>query len=278
MKKNYTKLTQEEKLNVIKDYQFCLLSVSFILEKYDISEGYFYNILRANNVETIGHKRYSYNVNESFFDRIDSEQKAYILGLLFADGCNDVKKRGGATVSLSLNEKDKDIIHQIKDILDFSGPAIERLDKRYNTTQIGLSINSKLLSDSLCKCGMVPAKSTILKFPDESVLPEQLFWHFVRGYFDGDGCIGIYCRGSRKNRPYSHVSICGSIPFISQLSVLFEEKSIKHRLEKKVKYSVLVINNEESRNLFMESIYQEASIFLKRKRDKWNQFQDMIDE
>ena len=114
LKKNYTKLSQKEKLKVIKDYQGNSLSVSCILERYNISEGYFYNILRANNIERIGHKRYSYNVDESFFDVIDSEQKAYILGLLFADGCNDIKKKGGATVSLSLNEKDEDIILQIK--------------------------------------------------------------------------------------------------------------------------------------------------------------------
>jgi len=278
LKKNYTKLSQKEKLKVIKDYQGNSLSVSCILERYNISEGYFYNILRANNIERIGHKRYSYNVDESFFDVIDSEQKAYILGLLFADGCNDIKKKGGATVSLSLNEKDEDIILQIKDILSFAGPIISRVDKRYNSRQVGISINNKTLSNSLVKCGMIPAKSTILGFPNENIVPKYLVWHFVRGYFDGDGCIGIYYSGSRKNRPYSHVSICGSIPFISQLSILFEEKSIKYRLEKKKKYSVLVINNQESRNIFMESIYKESSIFLKRKRDKWNQFQDMINE
>lgn len=36
-------------------------------------------------------------------------------------------------------------------------------------------------------CGI--NKSLILKFPDETQVPQNLISHFIRGYFDGDGCV-----------------------------------------------------------------------------------------
>lgn len=48
-----------------------------------------------------------YSLNESYFEKIDSEEKAYFLGFLFSDG--SVSKY---SLNLSLAEVDKEILEK----------------------------------------------------------------------------------------------------------------------------------------------------------------------
>lgn len=133
-----------------------------------------------------------YTLDETYFDTIDSPNKAYVLGLLYADGYNNETK---GEIRLSLNEYDKDILQRISKCIRYSKPLtfIKCDDKVASNGFISknmytLDIYNRHMSDSLAKYGVVQNKSLTLTFP--SFLEESLYSHFLRGYFDGDGS---YC-------------------------------------------------------------------------------------
>ena len=130
-----------------------------------------------------------YSFNENYFETIDSEEKAYWLGFLYADGYvvnNDVDKQ--YRVCLTLNENDKGHVELFKECLE-SNNSIRTVctklnDKEYFSSQF--YIYSKKMVNDLYNNGCVQNKSLILKPP---VIIDNLVGHFIRGYFDGDGSI-----------------------------------------------------------------------------------------
>ena len=94
----------------------------------------------------VGGRKRKYNVNDNFFDNIDTEEKAYVLGFLFADGCI-YKKR--SQVYIKLNRKDKCILEKINTALCSNFPIFDtvgRFSKNYKyTKKCGLNITSKRL-------------------------------------------------------------------------------------------------------------------------------------
>ena len=45
------------------------------------------------------------------------------------------------------------------------------------------------MSSDIAKAGAMQCKTHLLTFPSTNILPHELISHFIRGYFDGDGCI-----------------------------------------------------------------------------------------
>ena len=145
--------------------------------------------------------KYVYS-KEDYFDDINSQNKAYILGLLFADGCNHIYNSNGEgkyQITLSLQEDDKEILEKIKIEMDLQNPLhylIPRTGNYINgkivksaKPQWKLEFNNKHISLRLNELGMVQNKSLVLQFPDINSI---LYKHFIRGYFDGDGSIYSY--------------------------------------------------------------------------------------
>lgn len=126
-----------------------------------------------------------YTVNSNYFNQIDSPRKAYILGFWYADGYNYTN--GRYRIVLNLEQSDKQILDNIKEELQYTGPLLWDKKDGIRRPQYRLCINNKKLSLSLEKHGCPQAKTFILKFP--KFLDKKLFSHFIRGYFDGDGSI-----------------------------------------------------------------------------------------
>ena len=128
-------------------------------------------------------------LKHDFFKIIDSEEKAYFLGLLYADGYNYTKGKS-KFVSLRLMEKDKDILEKFN--LCIGNPynlSFYKKRQQQHSNVIGLQINSKTFCDYLEKMGCPQTKTSILKFPKEKQVPSHLVSHFIRGCFDGDGSV-----------------------------------------------------------------------------------------
>src|SRR3989344_1919719 len=111
---------------------------------------------------------------------------AYVLGYIYADGSlNDSPYMRGKYVQVS--SVDKSSIERIKRWLDSEHKITEA-----KPTFIGgricfkLRIGSHKIYNDLFRLGLYPNKSLTVKFPR---IPKKYFSHFVRGYFDGDGCI-----------------------------------------------------------------------------------------
>lgn len=136
-------------------------------------------------------KRKDYN--ENYFEKIDTQEKAYFLGFIFADGCvifDPIRYRYKLTVKI--HSKDKHILNSLISSIDGEMMVWENETKFSQVTLSG----KKIVSD-LIKLGATPNKTFDLQYP---IIDENLEKHFLRGYFDGDGCIRVRTdrRGNTK--------------------------------------------------------------------------------
>lgn len=122
------------------------------------------------------HLRFS--INENYFELIDSHEKSYWLGFIYADG-NIYKNK----LQIGLAHKDKNILNKFK-------RCINSNYKLYNDGGYPKFIvrNNKIVQD-LNKLGVFPKKSLNLIFPDTKQVSDEFINSFILGYFDGDGWI-----------------------------------------------------------------------------------------
>ncbi len=190
-----TKRNQQIDQEIVSLYNSGLTTYQ-VAEKIKCSQTCVLNCLKENNICRRPTSSYNtkYITNLNFFNKIDNEEKAYFLGLLYADGNNYVRGRHSYEVSIKLKAEDKYILEKLRDYLCPRMKLKKVIDKRTNNLHYLLKINNKELSDQLTKLGCVPSKSLLLTFP---VIEERLINHFIRGYFDGDG--SLYGKKPKKN-------------------------------------------------------------------------------
>jgi hypothetical protein len=122
-------------------------------------------------------------VNQRFFQTWTPEM-AYVLGFFAADG-NMIKNRRGAHF-VSFYSTDEELLEMVRGVMGSTHKIGFRIYPPPWKIGYKIQIGSKQLFNDLIGLGMTPNKSLTLKFPD---IPAEFFPHFVRGYFDGDGCI-----------------------------------------------------------------------------------------
>ncbi len=242
-----------------------------IAKKHNGSYPGLYHFLQKNNFkfDHVYQNARKYDLDEYYLDKIDTQEKAYFLGFMYADG-NVVKK--GNTISFILQEQDKDILIKFKKLFSSNRPLIKN-NRRNRQIHYIFSITSKRLKQKLIKYNCPPAKTEILTYPD--FLPSELENHFIRGYFDGDGC--FYC-GKNKNAKSKRVrvSIVGSKSFCLGLINILKNRGRKTSLGKDVyaNGNVIIIYLYGNSNVsnFMDWIYSDATIYLERKYNKYVEF------
>ena len=134
-----------------------------------------------------------HSLDQDFFKTWTPEM-AYVLGYFAADGSMLRNKRGGHFIEFTTT--DRCVLITIKRVCDASQQLSIRpqRDEKWKE-QYRLQIGSKEWFADLSSLGFTQAKSHTLNFPE---VPEEVLGHFVRGYFDGDGCIYFF-RQRRKN-------------------------------------------------------------------------------
>lgn len=146
------------------------------------------NVLILNNIK-IKTKGRSVNrtLNESFFEHIDTEEKAYFLGFLFADGSvvKDNENRRSPMISLQLKLEDQEMVEKFKKTIKGEGKIY--YDKRLHKETASFRFRSQIMADDLSKYGIVPNKTYLTEHLPE--IPQELDRHFLRGLLDGDGSI-----------------------------------------------------------------------------------------
>jgi intein/homing endonuclease len=122
------------------------------------------------------------------------------------------------------------------------------------------------MSSDLKKQGAMRKKTLRLKFP---VLPNRLIRHFVRGYFDGDGCV---CVARKRNR--ATLSIVGCRPLLSQMKTVMNDMGVSfiylYRHSKKTSY--LAVTHTEGLVQACRFLYGDGGIYLERKANKFREF------
>lgn len=222
------------------------------------------NFFRGNKCRRI------HEINENYFSLIDTEEKAYFLGLLYADGCVSLLNHRSWRMKLALWEPDKYIIEYLVNLI-FLKPETYKIytrksDKITVSNFCSVNVFSKKLCNDLIKLGCIQRKSLVLKFPTSEQVPDHLIHHFIRGYFDGDGCFTI-----RKKIFSISFSFVSSNDFIKGLQKTLSKYGILSNSYQHSKQSPLnsILRNSRIKNVlkFYDFIYKDCSVFIKRKKN-----------
>lgn len=225
-----------------------------------------------------------YKHNESYFEKIDSEEKAYWLGFLYADGCivryyKDKEKKIVRSMSLeiTLAEKDRGHLEKFKNALNSNIVIRNRITKlngkEYKSCRI--VIYSTKICEDLINLGCTPKKTYTLTFPTFDIVPKEYMRHFVRGFFDGDGCI---CVTEMSGNPHIITCFTGMESMLQNiLDYLISEQVIrkipKLQYDKRgSKACDLYIHGTDDNKEFLDFLYKDSNVYLDRKYQQYKNF------
>ena len=276
MKEKQRRLSHSEKSQLFEMYETGNYSGNQLTNYFPVSQVAINNLLRRNgyDAKSASELKRKYPIQEDFFDKIDTQEKAYILGLLYADGWNQTDRN---VVGIGLKESDKEILDKITSLIQPTKPLgyykKNKLKRGFENSQneYRLVIANKRISERLVELGCGKAKTHNLTFPTEEQVPSCLIRHFVRGYFDGDGSVS----GDKQKQ----FNLVGTINFLLPLQqILIEELGFsKTKLDQRYKE-----RDNEIRSLrycginqcitFRDWLYKDATIYLERKYDIFHSY------
>lgn len=253
-------------------------SIKEICKELNVDYASVKRALNKNGVElrSLSESLRKYSLDKKYFDNIDNQNKAYILGLLYADG--NVSKNKYA-MQISLQEEDKHILDKIRSELNTDTPLYfhEKNKKNKNFKNIyTLIINNEHMHKSLINNGVVPQKTFVIKFPE--FLDDELIRHFIRGYFDGDGSFGFYKRKDRQNCYHISFSLIGTNDFCQRVKEIIETKLDVHccigychqKYDSPIR--CLSVAGRYNCQKVLDWLYDDAEMFLIRKKNKYLEF------
>lgn len=212
-----------------------------------------------------------YQINETFFEKIDTVQKAWMLGFIVADGCIYERDGHQAMLSISVRDYDIEILELFKRYISPEHSIIQVCDKRRpNTIMSTLQLTSDILCNSLKNIEIRPRKTFDLDITNIlQKLPEEYRFAFVLGYFDGDGNIDVPSNGTISK---SHVRISGPIKNLKAFQAFLSENHIETSvIEDKRRYKEpfgsLECKNTTSKYCFLKKIYGSEVTSLSRKKE-----------
>lgn len=220
-----------------------------------------------------------HDICHDFFTAINSEEQAYLLGFYVADGNVNEKRK---TFRIKIKETDKEIIELYKQFICPTAHTFlykpykinGRDNKEYvGNNQISVDINSSKLVNSLVDLGYGYNKTYLnMHLPN---LPDNLIWHFIRGYFDGDGCI----TRSFTYNTYNKLRLRIHVSFTSKNKSLFEEiqlflkkYNIDMRIHKNKRDNCYLLQTSSIPNItnLYQHLYKDAHFYLNRKFEKFS--------
>jgi len=211
-----------------------------------------------------------YNTDESQFNTIDTPNKAYFLGFLYADGNAHSKFYH---IKLKLQEKDNQILEDIKNRFGLEQKILNSKTTNPNAqNQRALIICNKVIYYDFIKHGIRPNKTFKLSFP--WFLDKKLYSHFVRGYFDGDGCISF-----DEKRRSSTMSICGTNEMCSELKIILKESiGVDSQVSQDRNIFRVRIRRYSDVQRFRNWIYKDSDLKLNRKFEKFSYIKRVFEE
>ena len=166
-----------------------LLKIEDIAKRYHIRTTEISKILKEYGINPVANKGRIYReINQNYFSVIDTEAKAYFLGFITADG-SIVKRKdrnNKYTLRISIKKEDAYLLEQFKKELCYYG--VTTSDNRIHPS-VSISISNQEIISDLIKYGVVPNKTYLLTKFYKEFSDINLLRHYLRGVFDGDGCI-----------------------------------------------------------------------------------------
>jgi len=250
-------------IEVLEKYS-SLKNIHKVAEYFNMSISPITKVLKMNGVNLTNRR---YDVNHKYFEKIDNEEKAYWLGFLYADGYIRERKFGNS-LELKLSVKDNDHLELFRRCLNSNHKIVYGFSKTHNNGKPSIShmghlaIYSNELVRDIKSHGFHSRKTFTISKPN---LTGDLMRHFIRGYFDGDGSFSFNLKTKRNTSQIVSASEKFQKFIINELLL----NGIKINLYVEIK---LQIQNKVENLKFYHYIYNDATIYLDRKKQKYEEF------
>jgi len=257
--------------------------------KYHVSDSTMRIFFKENNLELISSRK-SNTIQHDYFNKINTAEKAYIFGMYIADGYISISK-SSSRFGISLNVNDIELLTKIRDILSplsklyFEKARINAQGIKSNP-MYKLIISSKTICDKLNQYNCGKNKTNLLK-SIKNIIPKEYMFDFIRGYFDGDGCITTnsvrkrYLTKDGTSKIYNYTNVSFSI--ISKDWLILEEvkeflsahiSKINLYQESRGNWLLTVNRKSEVKKLYSLLYYNNSLLCLNRKYQKFKQIME----
>lgn len=270
-------LTQDQEEEIINRYYSA--TSTELAKEYGVSISKISQIWMQAGLK--GKTNRTYYLDENYFEKIDSEDKAYWAGFIASDGClYHPKDNRQDILSISLAIKDQNHLEKIKRSLKTNKPiAIGLHGKNNNFEHATLQISSDKISKDLQKIGITPKKTYNVQWPK---IPDKFLPAYIRGYFDGDGHISHKIEKNSLHKV--NVTLVGFIENMQNFQKYLLSKGIKTTLvldkreDRTPGFCALVLTNKREKQNFLHFIYDDATVYLERKYQLAQKFIDLCKE
>lgn len=260
------RIRAEEELEICNLYKTKQKNFKEIKQICNRSESSISKILRKYNISTserIWKTKYTYN--ENLLNDLNNPDVCYFLGFLYADGCNYTKKN---SVTIALKEDDREILDKFRILFSTDKPLYYGR-KSTGSNQWIFTITHRYFSKKLSDLGITARKSNTITFP--TWLSEDMYSHFIRGYFDGDGCI------SRNSYNAPCFNLIGTESFLLTIQIIINKEL---NLNSTKLYTPTKYKNTDSNIKYLsyagkqaykirDWLYKDANLYLQRKYNKF---------
>ena len=263
--------TNEEKESMLEEMKSGI-SYKEIQGKYGITYQSLYQYAKNNELKCSTGKGRKNHFDTDYFECIDTPEKAYWFGFLYADGAitkSNTADKSPNRLQVNLSSRDRRIIEDFLITLKSEKTKIEDYTPKgtySNASMSRVSLNSKKMCDDMIRNGFRLLKEQTNGNVFDCI-ENRLHCHFIRGVFDGDGSVSA---------PY-HFSIVGQSPFLDAVQKILIENC---RLNKTALIFYQERGNGELASLqyggtqierIYNFLYEDATQFLERKNTKFKE-------
>lgn len=215
-------------------------------------------ILIREGITLRGPSETNSRIKKNPFEDLNKDAVQYWLGYIIADG-NVSEARNRINIS---TVKDPEHLKKYIEFLGIDLKISEYFNKKYSTTEYSVNFQNKAVKEYLVSLGITPRKSLTME------LKIPLTFAMLRGVFDGDGYVRIVGKSTV------------SVEFLTA-SRLFSNQILDLLTSNQIKCSYSAVNNQhkgvhivrvgqrDSVRKLYSLMYDDASVFLKRKADIW---------
>lgn len=259
----WRKLTPEEIQQIIKNYQDLKMNLKEAGKDFSLNGLQVRNLLKENKTPQRKNAKDTrkFKVNDKFFNK-ECPDMAYILGFWAADGnVHSTENR----LDLELAFVDREILEKINLLLQNERPIkVYECANGYQKNK--LYFWSKEIKEKFKEYGIVPNKTYSKDFSFPFKLSEEYVIDYIRGFFDGDGCV-------KKSNSITFELNSLNKTFLQDISDFLKRKyGINTKIttcgnRDKEMYR-LYCYGEEAKKIF-NILYTKDSLYLTRKYNKW---------
>jgi len=236
--------------------------IQAVAEELNICKKSVSDILKELNIQTTprNERNRKYKINESFFKKINTSEKAYILGFLWGDG-NLQNKKGNHQIRIEIASKDRAILEDMRKAMSSNHPITDRIRDRLGTETKSstLAIGRRDMVEDLMRLGMPEIKNSSLEIPK---IKKVLTSHFIRGFSDSDGSIRIDKENRASWSIITTTSLCCSVQ-----DILKQNNVVSRVIPTIYKHLSRVIITKKSEIIKLRSyLYTGNHLCLNRKK------------